>query len=242
MNRRTGWRLAGRGSATIIRRFVRSSCVFRFNYSTTAKFSRFFSGRNCWFSMVRRCPELRVASRSLQVLVLRSYRRDMPVVCRSFLLRRGTRVDPSIATVVTHSIDRCGISRRVVDVVDIGDIHIHHGSVIEEVSIVPASALKTHSKVPESIIDPAVKPDCRSPVTLMKNECLAAPTPPARSPQETNLGGQHPCARNPEVVGCVVVPIPVSGSPEITITWANRLFIHRQSRWANCDSYSELPE
>src|SRR5580658_4173435 len=243
MNRRTCRRFrTGLGSATIVRRFVRSSSLLRLDYAMTAKFPRFLSGRNWRLSMVRRCSELRVASGSLHMLVLCGYRWNMPIMFRRFLLRRWTRVDPSIATVVTHSINRGGVDRCVVDVVDVGDVHIHDGAVIEEMSIVPASARKARAEITESIIDPAVKPYCRSPVTFMKNECRTAPTPPARSPQKADFGSQHPRARHPEVVGGVVIPIPITGCPEITIARANRLLIHRQCRWTNCDSHSELPE
>src|SRR5580693_4742965 len=230
------------GSAMIIFRFVGSSCLFGLDYSVTAKFPRFLGGRRSSKTKIRRCPELRITSGRLQMFALCSHGRDMPLMFRRLFLRRWTRVDPSIPSVVAHSVNRGGIDRSVVDVVDIGDVYIHHGAVIEEMSVVPAPPCEPRAEIPESIIDPAVKPYGRSPITLVEDKCFTSPTPPAGGPQETNFGSQHPRAQHPEVVGGIVIPIPVAGSPYITITWANRLLIHRQCRWTNCDGYSELSE
>src|SRR6202789_4215269 len=237
--RRLGARL---GCPPILFRLVRSPGFSRLHYSMPAKFSRLFGSRDRRFSVGRRGPQLRIPSRSLHLLSLGRYRCNVPSIGRRFLLRRGTCLHPSIASVEAHPVHRDVIDGRVVNVVDIGDVHIGDGAVIVKVSVIPATARKTHAEIAESIVDPTVKSYGRSPEALVENKRVAAPTPPARGPEEPDFGRHYPGARHPVVIADIVIPIPVSRRPDVAIAWANWLLIHRQRRRPNCDCYSELRE
>src|SRR5580658_2858121 len=237
------WRLgAGLGGATVLLWLVWSAGFSRLYHSMPAEFPRFLGSRNRWFSVVRRCPQLRVSSRSLHMLRLGSHRRNVPPTCRGFLLSCGTCLDSPIASVVAHPIHSDVIDRGVVNIVDVGDVHICDGAVIEEMSIVPAPAREAHPEVAESVVDAAIKSYRRPPKTLVENKRVAAPSPPARSPEETDFRRHHPRARHPVVIAEIVIPIPVSRRPDVAVTWAKWLLIHRQGRRPDCDRYSELRE
>src|ERR1700691_678797 len=165
----------------------------------------------------------------------------MPPTRGRLFLGCRARLNPSIAPVVAHTVYRRVVHyRRVVNVMDVSNIHIGHRLVIEEVSIVPTSAGKTYAEVTESVVDSTVKTHLRTPKALVEGKCTTTPAPPARGPQEADLRCHHPSARHPVVIGDVVIPIPVTGRPEITIAGANGLLIHRQ-RWRPYrDRYSEL--
>jgi hypothetical protein len=61
------------------------------------------------------------------MFLLSGYRRNMSVTQRLLLFRGGTRIDPTVATVVADTIHRDGVyDGRVVYVVDVGNIHIVH--------------------------------------------------------------------------------------------------------------------
>src|SRR5580658_1559320 len=175
------------------------------------------------------------------MLSLRGYWRHMSLIGRRFFLRRWTRLNPPGAPVVAHAVYRRAVHhRRVVNVVDVGDVHIGGRAVIEEVSIVPTSARKTHAEVTESITDPAIEPNLGPPVTLVKDKCVTTPAPVAWGPEESDFWRHYPSARYPVVIAGIVIPIPVTGRPDITVAWANGLLIHRQRRRSDRDRYSEL--
>ena len=61
------------------------------------------------------------------MFLLSGYRRNMSVTQGLLLFRGGTRIDPTVATVVADTIHRDVVDDgRVVDVVDVGDVHIVH--------------------------------------------------------------------------------------------------------------------
>ena len=79
-------------------------------------------------AVVYRRSLLPVGLSCLHMLSLSGYRRNMSLTHGSLLLRCGTRVDPTIATVVADAVHYSSVvnNRRVVNVVDIGDVHIVH--------------------------------------------------------------------------------------------------------------------
>src|SRR2546423_6054603 len=95
---------------------------------------------------------------------LRRNRRNMPFVSDPFFLRPWSCRDATIPAVVTHAsrgvVDHAG----VVDVMDVGNIHIVNGTVVEESPVVPATALIAFAKVSETIVNAAVEPNSRSPI------------------------------------------------------------------------------
>src|SRR6202044_1102552 len=114
--------------------------------------------------------------------------------------------------------------------------------VIEKVSVIPAAAREAHAEIAESIVDPTIKSYGRPPEAFVEHKCVAAPTPPARGPEKPDFRRHYPRAGHPVVIADIVIPIPVSRSPDVAIAWANWLLIHRQRRRPNCDCYSELRE
>src|ERR1700683_3483810 len=154
--------------------------------------------------MVRRGTKLRVPARPRHMLSLGGYRCNVPPLRRRFFLRRRTRADPSVAPVVTHTIHGVVHNCFVVNVVNVGDVYVHHRAVIEKVSTIPTSAGESHAEVAEPIVDTAIKTYCRTPEPFMPQKCFATPAPPARGPQKSNLRRDNPCARHPIVIRNIV--------------------------------------
>src|ERR1700674_1508061 len=177
------------------------------------------------------------------MLSLNSYRRDMPLMRRSLLLRRRTRVDPAIAPVVADVVI-VGIvdDGRVVHVVNDSLVHVVHGAVVEKLPVIPTSAFVAFSKVTEAITDPAVETNLWTPVALIKNKTLAAPTPIPRSPQESDFRRHHPGARHPVIIVEVVALGPVAGCPHVTVFRTKRLLIDRQRGRGDHNRHADLCE
>src|SRR5205809_6932138 len=122
-------------------------------------------------------------------------------VGRGLLLRRGALVyaaisavvaDPSHVSVIDHG--------RVVHVVNDGDVHVVHGTIVEKVSTVPTPANVAVAEVPVAIVDSAIETHDRAPETFIKDEPAAAPGPISGGPEEPNFGSQHPGSRHPVVI------------------------------------------
>ena len=121
------------------------------------------------------------------MLPLVSDRRDVPFVCRPLLFRTRALVDAAPPTVVADASHVALIDRRVVNVVNHGDIHIVHGAIVEKASAVPAPAFITVAELAVAIVDPAIKSDHRAPETFIENKSATTPSPISRSPQKTDL-------------------------------------------------------
>src|SRR5579864_1005136 len=165
------------------------------------------------------------------MLNLRLHWGKMPLMCRTFLLRRRAGVHPAISAVVTDAVDRRAVvdDGRVVDVMNHRDIHVGDGTVVEEVSMVPASAFETFSEIAEAVVDPAIEADQWAPITVVENEPSVAPRPVWRSPEEARFGSEDPCARYPIIVIVVVAPCPVPRRPDIAVAGTDRLLVDRES-------------
>src|SRR6266446_3888256 len=116
------------------------------------------------------------------MLSLSRHRRQVSAAHGRLLSGRWTRIDPAVASVVAHTILVANIDCRVVNVVNVGDVHIGHGTVVEKLSIIPTSAQVALAEVAKSIVDPAVKTYFRAPETLVEDKSLTAPTPPSGRP------------------------------------------------------------
>jgi hypothetical protein len=123
--------------------------------------------------------------------------------------------------------------RRIVDnrsidirVVDNGGVHMHHRGVIGEMSAFPASAVETRTAVAIAIVHSTVEADVGSPVPGVPQVNAATPTPIPRGPKNSRPGSHDPGSRNPEVALFAISP--VSRSPKVSITGANRLRVYRQ--------------
>src|ERR1043165_474152 len=141
----------------------------------------------------------------------------MSFACGSFFLLCCTRVNTAIAAVVTHARDVHIVHNRgVIDVVDVCNIYIIYGAVIEKVIAFPAPAFVAVTGIAPSIIDATIKTYARSPIP--------------RCPEETGLGGQHPCSGDPIIILVVVVPRPKAWRPDVAFSRAYRLFVYGQGR------------
>src|SRR5208337_3091789 len=98
--------------------------------------SRLRSSSDCRFAMIHGSPLLRVRTGRLRMLSLNGYSRNMFLTCGSLIFGPRTRADPASAAVVADPVHRGAVNHRgVVDVVNLGDVHVVHGAVVEEVSV-----------------------------------------------------------------------------------------------------------
>ena len=112
-----------------------------------------------------------------------------------------------------------------------------NGLVVEEVAIVPAAAFIAVTKIAKAIADSAVETYLRSPVTVMEEIPVVAPTPVARSPEIPDFRSHDPRARNPEVI--IVTIRPVAGGPDVAVSRADGLLIDGEFRRGDSDGYSK---
>lgn len=189
--------------------------------------------------MIYGSPQFLVGPRGLDMLSLRSDRRNMTLTQGYLLLRGGTLINAAIATVVADARGVVIIHHRgVVHVVDFRHVHVVHRTVVKEVVMVPTPSFITVPKIPKSIIDAAIKSYDRSPKAFMPKESAATPTPPTRRPQKTNLRSQHPSARHPVVITGLGVPGPVARRPDIAFGGANGLLVNWQLRRSKTYGYA----
>jgi hypothetical protein len=66
--------------------------------------------------------------------------------------------------------------------VDDSDVDIRHGAVVVEVPAVPISAPIAATRIPEAVVHSAIEADVRPPITVIKDEEKAIPTPISRCP------------------------------------------------------------
>src|SRR5579863_23883 len=162
------------------RRMVRCSCLSGRHRSPPLQFS--WSSRGCdwWPALVNRSPLLRVIASRFFMLSLSSYGRYMPLVFRRLFFGCGPDFDSTVSSVVTHPVHRSVVDHRgVVNIVNVRDIHVVHGTVVEELTASPFATFIAMAEIAESVVDAAVESDVRTPIADMENECRAAPTPPS---------------------------------------------------------------
>jgi hypothetical protein len=109
---------------------------------------------------------------------------------------------------------------------------MHDGGVVEEVAAAPFAAVKAIAAVSESVINTAIKSNMRTPIASIPGVDTVVPTPVTGRPQKAWFGRFHPGSGNP-VVAVVVAPGPVTGSPEIALSGADRLFVDWQGGWTD---------
>src|SRR6266851_573768 len=105
------------------------------------------------------------------MLSLNGYRRNMFLMYHRLFLRRWTPVDPAVAAVVADAVHRRVVDHGgVVNVVNVGDVHVVHRTVVEKLSVLPTSALIAVTKVSIAVTDPAIETYLRTPVALIENK------------------------------------------------------------------------
>ena len=199
-----------RHTATVSRS-VGSSSFSRCDNAATAEFSGPCCGRDRRPPHVRRRAHLRIVSRRLYMLSLRRYRPDMSLAPPRFFFRGRTRIDSAVTAVERDVVLIAVDHGRVVDVMNFVHVDIHDGAVVEEMSAVPASPFKTGTEIAKAVVDAAIETNVRSPIAVPPPEVATFPTPPSRSPKETDFRRQNPCPWNPVIVVDVIVVSPVPG-------------------------------
>src|ERR1700732_1117132 len=163
------------------------------------------------------------------MLSLNFHRGDMSLVCHSLFLRRWTRSDPTVAPVIADAVHRGIVDHRgVVNVVNVGDVHVVHGAVVVKLSALPTSALIALTKVSVAVTHSSVETYLLTPVAIIEDISAAAPTPIGWSPEQTGFRSHHPCTRYPVVVIVGVSPVP--RGPEITIAGTKGLLVSGKFR------------
>jgi hypothetical protein len=110
-------------------------------------------------------------------------------------------------------------------------IHIIHGTVVIERTVVPISSGVADPDIAETIVDATIKSDLRAPVASMPDINTVAPTPISRGPKRSDERREHPGAGYPIIaVGSVG---PIAGSPDIPRAGTKRLRVNGQHR--RCD-------
>lgn len=170
-----------------------------------------------------------------RLLMLRLHRggRDVMLIHRLRLLRRGSRlytIGPTIearpAIVVNN--------HRSVDIGIVNDGSIYPGDcrIVTEMSSIPFPTAISYATITTPIINAAIEPYVRAPISGMPGIDTAAPTPIPRGPQKTNGRRCRPITRNP-VITVIIVPGPVTRHPEITVHRTKRLLVNRYGRRCN---------
>src|ERR1700735_743291 len=216
-------------------------CAARFSASHHAialKISGPGGRNNFRAAVVDRCALVLVCARSFYMLSLRGYRPDVSLMRRSLFFPRWTRIDSAVS-VKAHVRIVPYVDVLVVNVVKAFS-HVPHCCVVEEMPAFPTSTDEAGAEVAESVINPAIETDRRSPKSRGENKRAIVPAPPRRSPQEAHFRRKYPRAGHPIVVGNIVVIIPVPGRPYITVAGTNRLFVHRQHRRRYRNRYADL--
>src|SRR5580692_2979719 len=123
-------------------------------------------------------------------------------------------------------VDHCA----VIYVVHVGDVHVVHAAVVEEVAPVPVATFITEAAVAETVVNAAVEANLRAPVAGVPEISATTPAPVARRPEEADLRCDYPRAGDPVIAVRSVGPI--ARRPDVAIARAGRLHINRQ-RWGS---------
>src|SRR4029079_9227880 len=124
-----------------------------------------------------------------------------------------------------------------VGVVNHTSVHAGHGRVITKRIAGPSAAVVALSPVAVAVIDPAVEPDRRTPVTFVEEIIAAVVAPVSWGPKESDSRRRDPDARDPVITGIVG---PVARGPNIACGWRVGLLIYRYRGWRDPDRYADL--
>src|SRR5271169_2997913 len=96
---------------------------------------------------------------------------------------RGHAASPAVET---DPIDGRVIDYRlVVNIVNVGDIHMADRAIVIKLLALPVPAGVTTAGVAETVVDAAVEPDRCTPVTFVPSVPPVAPTPVPRRPEQS---------------------------------------------------------
>lgn len=147
-------------------------------------------------------------------------------------MRATVKADP-IATVLVHYVSG-------VNVMNNRGVHVRDPCVVEILAASPVAAIKSGAWITESIVNPAIKTDYRTPITGIPDIEAVRKSPVPGGPEKAHLRREDPDAGDPVVaLGAVG---PVTRFPDIAGTRTKRLGIHGKNRWpdADRDCYADL--
>ena len=168
----------------------------------------------------------------------------MLLVRVSFLLRRRSSAH-STRTIEASAVYRAVVvdHRLVIHIVNLGDVHVIHRSVVVEIVSPPISAFITFSHISIAVIYPAIETDARTPVTVIPYVRPVVPSPVSGCPKVAGRRREHPCAGHPVIIFIVFTVSPVAGRPDIIFARTNGLHVDRERRGRDSNRYSnDLPE
>ncbi len=173
-------------------------------------------GRYWRTPLVHACELVAFLTSHLLVLSLRTGSANMRSAQRCFLLRSWPCIRSTLAAVVAHA--GCVVVVHhggVIDIVDVGDVHVVHRAIVIEIVVAPIATLVAITAIPVSVIDATVVAHLGTPVASVPDVGAFAPTPPTRRPKITRLRSHNPSPRNP-VITAVISICPIAGRPDIT--------------------------
>lgn len=149
------------------------------------------------------------------------------------------RVQAARPAVEAHARDEPTVvlDASFISVVDQFHVYVGHGAVIKEVATSPVSAVETHARISEPVVDSAIETDVRSPIAGVPEIESVIEPPVARRPEQTDLGRLDPRAGDPKVA--IISPRPITWDPDESRFRANRLLVNRQYRWSDPNGHAE---
>ena len=101
-----------------------------------------------------------------------------------FLLRGRTNRHSALPAIERHMrVVVHDYSAVHINVCNLRRVYVHHRSVIKESSVPPLAAIKAVPAISESIVDPAIKTNLRTPVAAVPGINSVIPAPVSRRPQ-----------------------------------------------------------
>src|SRR5260370_39987876 len=101
--------------------------------------------------------------------------------------------DTAGSAVIADVVDRRVIDHRpVVDVRDVNSSEIVHGPIVEERAAAPIPALEAGAEIAEAVINTAIEPDMRPPISRVEDIGPVDPPPPGRRQVDPNDRREYP--------------------------------------------------
>ena len=181
------------------------------------------SGGDRRASVIGRCEHAVIVASHLLVLRLQRSGLNVTFVHCGALRPGRLCCGATNAAVIADVVDDGVVHVRVVND---GGVYVGDGGVVAEHPTTPYAADEADTTVAEAVVNAAIEADVRAPITGVPSIGAPYEAPIAGSPKEAGCGSKHPSAGNPKVAVWAIGPI--TGSPDITGSRADRLRINRK--------------
>ncbi len=205
-----------------------------------AEFCRLRSGSDWRLPLIHGSLQVAVRTGSMFMLHLVRGWRHLPLAGRCLLFGSWACRCSAGTAVIANAIYRGRVVDYgcVVNVVNVGDVHIVDGLVVVELPSSPIAAIVTATGIPVAIGNATVEADDRTPVAGMPVVQLVVKRPVTGRPKQAGFGGQRPRAGYPVVSNRT--PRPVAWHPNIAFGRAKGLLVNRKCRWTEVDRHEDL--